>query len=109
MMACRSPVELWPPSIAVSEPNGYGPGSFPEEPNVMGTRGCDGDTTVMGMPYCGPWTKLRLVVEASMLASHSALCGATGKFAMGVFQTLSAGKTGQLAAPGTGVPAEATP
>src|ERR1039458_9186497 len=43
-----------------------------------------------------------------MLASHSALCGSTGKFAMGVFQTLSAGNMGQLGAPGRGVPADAT-
>ena len=41
-----------------------------------------------------------------MLASHSALWGSTGKPAMGVFQTLSAGNTGQLGAPGTGVPAD---
>ena len=44
-----------------------------------------------------------------MLASHCALCGSTGRFAMGVFQTLSAGNMGQLGAPGTGVPADATP
>ena len=43
-----------------------------------------------------------------MLASHSALWGSTGRSAMGVFQTLSAGKMGQLGAPGSGVPAEAT-
>src|ERR1039458_4549566 len=43
-----------------------------------------------------------------MLASHAALCGLTGKFAMGVFQTLSVGKMGQLGAPGTGVLADAT-
>jgi len=28
MMAWRSPVEFWPPSIGVSDPNGYGPGSL---------------------------------------------------------------------------------
>ena len=44
-----------------------------------------------------------------MLASHSALWGSTGRSAMGVFQTLSAGNIGQLGAPGRGVPAEATP
>ena len=44
-----------------------------------------------------------------MLASHCALCGSTGRSAMGVFQTLSAGNMGQSGAPGTGVPAEATP
>ncbi len=44
-----------------------------------------------------------------MLANHWALCESTGRFAMGVFQTLSAGNTGQLGAPGTGVPADATP
>ncbi len=43
-----------------------------------------------------------------MLASHCALIGLTGRFVMGVFQTLSAGNIGQLGAPGTGVPAEAT-
>ena len=42
-----------------------------------------------------------------MLASHAALCGLTGRFAMGVFQTLSAGNMGQSGAPGTGVPADA--
>ena len=45
---------------------------------------------------------------AFILASHCVLCGFTGKFAIGVFQTLSAGNMGQLAAPGTGVPADAT-
>ena len=44
----------------------------------------------------------------SMLAIQAALFGSTGRFAMGVFQTLSAGNIGQLGAPGTGVPAEAT-
>ena len=42
-----------------------------------------------------------------MLASHAALLGSTGKSAMAVFHTLSAGNIGQLGAPGTGVPAEA--
>ena len=44
-----------------------------------------------------------------MAASHCELCGSTGRFATGVFQTLSAGKIGQLGAPGDGVPADATP
>ena len=43
-----------------------------------------------------------------MAASHCALCGSTGRLAMGVFQTLSAGNIGQLGAPGNGVPADAT-
>ena len=47
MMAWRSPV---PPSICVSGPNGYGPGSFPDDPNVRGMNACPGGTTVMGMP-----------------------------------------------------------
>ncbi len=42
-----------------------------------------------------------------MAANHCALCGSTGRFAIGVFQTLSAGNTGQLGAPGTGVLANA--
>ena len=44
---------------------------------------------------------------ASMLANQAALCGFTGRLAMGVFQTLSAGNMGQFGAPGSGVPAEA--
>ena len=44
---------------------------------------------------------------ASMLAIQAALCGFTGRLAIGVFQTLSAGNMGQFGAPGTGVPAEA--
>src|SRR5271170_4902703 len=43
-----------------------------------------------------------------MLASHAALWESTGSPVMGVFQTLSAGNIGQLGAPGTGVPADAT-
>ena len=43
-----------------------------------------------------------------MLANQAALFGLTGNSAIGVFQTLSAGNIGQLGAPGTGVPAEAT-
>ena len=39
-----------------------------------------------------------------MADSHSALYGETGKLLTGVFQTLSAGNTGQLVAPGIGVP-----
>jgi hypothetical protein len=46
-------------------------------------------------------------VDASMLASHAALLGLTGRPEMSVFQTLSAGNMGQLGAPGTGVPADA--
>jgi hypothetical protein len=46
-------------------------------------------------------------VLASMLASQFALCGFTGRLAMGVFQTLSAGNMGQFGAPGSGVPAKA--
>ena len=76
---------------------------------MMGTSGCDGDTTVKGRPYVGPKTKWMFVVEVSMLASHAVLCELTGRFAMGVFQTLSAGNIGQLGAPGTGVPGDATP
>ena len=60
-----------------------------------------------GMPNVGPNTKWMFVATLFMLASHVALCGLTGRFAMGVFQTLSAGKMGQLGAPGKGVPAEA--
>lgn len=44
---------------------------------------------------------------ASMLANQLALCGFTGRLAMGVFQTLSAGNMGQFGAPGSGVPAKA--
>ena len=44
-----------------------------------------------------------------MAASHCALSGLTGKFATGVFNTLSGGNTSQLVAPGNGVPADATP
>ena len=40
------------------------------------------------------------------LRRASALWGSTGKPAMGVFQTLSAGNTRALGAPGTGVPAD---
>src|ERR1700722_3208549 len=40
-----------------------------------------------------------------MLASHAALCGATGSAEMSVFQTLSAGNSGQPGAPGTAGPA----
>src|ERR1700734_3652793 len=54
-------------------------------------------------PKCG-W---RFVVPASMLASQAPLCGFTGRLAMGVFHTLSAGNIGQFGAPGNGVPAEA--
>jgi hypothetical protein len=43
------------------------------------------------------------VVDESMLRSHCALRGFTGSLAMSVFQTLSAGNIGQLAAPGTTV------
>src|SRR5271156_3273081 len=42
-----------------------------------------------------------------MLAIQAALCAFTGRLAIGVFQTLSAGNMGQSGAPGTGVPAEA--
>src|SRR5580693_7578691 len=73
----------------------------------MGTSGCDGDTTSKGMPNVGPNTKWMFVATLFMLASHVALCGFTGRFAIGVFQTLSDGKMGQLGAPGKGVPAEA--
>ena len=47
MMAWRSPVEAWPPSIGVLALNGYGPGSLSSAYwNVTGTCGCEGDTTV---------------------------------------------------------------
>ena len=39
----------------------------------------------------------------------AALCGSTGRPEMSVFQTSSAGNMGQLGAPGTGEPADATP
>jgi hypothetical protein len=42
-----------------------------------------------------------------MLAIHAALCGSTGSLEMLVFQTLSAGNRGHLAAPGTFGPAGA--
>ena len=88
---------------------GVGPGSlWLANWNVIGTSGCDGDTTVNGMPNVGPKTKWMLVAALSMLAVHAALCGLTGRFAMGVFQTLSAGKIGQLGRPGSGMPADAT-
>ena len=74
---------------------------------MIGTSGCDGDTTSKGIPKVGPNTKWMFVAALFMLATHVGLCGFTGRFAMGVFQTLSAGKTGQLGAPGKGVPAEA--
>src|ERR1700722_13964764 len=43
-----------------------------------------------------------------MLASQAALCGSTGSREMSVFHTLLAGNSGQLAAPGTVVPAGVT-
>ncbi|HEY5384546.1 MAG TPA: hypothetical protein VIJ56_04865 [Acidimicrobiales bacterium] len=42
-----------------------------------------------------------------MLDNQAALLELTGNPAMGVFHTLSVGNTGQLGAPGTGVPADA--
>jgi hypothetical protein len=44
-----------------------------------------------------------------MLAVQAALWGSTGNPATSVFQTLSAGNTEQLGAPGSGDPAEAVP
>ena len=41
-----------------------------------------------------------------MLASHCGAVTSTGNDEMSVFQTLSTGNIGQLAAPGSGVPAE---
>ena len=55
----------------------------------------------------GPKSGWRSVEALSMLASHAALCESTGRLEMSVFQTLSAGYTGQFGAPGTGVPAAA--
>ena len=43
-----------------------------------------------------------------MLASQAALCESTGSREMSVFHTLLAGNSGQLAAPGTVVPAGVT-
>ncbi len=44
-----------------------------------------------------------------MLANQAALWASTGSPEMSVFHTLSAGKTGQPGAPGSGLPAEAAP
>ena len=72
-------------------------------------RGHDGVGHAVGVGGSpeGPKSGWRFVVALSMLASHAALCGSTGRLAIGVFQTLSAGNIGQLGAPGTGVPADA--
>src|SRR5665213_2746345 len=51
MIACRSPIAPCPPSMGVSAPNGYGPGSLSLGYwNVTFTFGWPGATTGYGMP-----------------------------------------------------------
>jgi len=53
--------------------------------------------------------RLEVVVELSMRRAIGPLCGSTGMFAMGVFQTLSLGTPDSSAAPRHGVLPDATP
>src|SRR5438270_2119734 len=68
----------------------------------MYSVGCVSSTTAKGSPYGGaPKSGWRLVVEASIEASHASLFAFTGSFVISMFHMLSAGKTVQLV-PGMG-------
>src|SRR5262245_29360980 len=104
MIACLSES----PSIGVSGPNGYGPGSLSSAYwNVTETFGCDDGTTMYGMPYgieppLGPKSGCRCFDDADIEASHAALCRFTGNFVMSARHTLFEGKTLHDGAPGGG-------
>ena len=109
MMAWRSPVAFWPPSIGVSAPKGYGPLSLSAAyRKLTATNGCVGDDDGERDPVRGPTGRPRTrspdggsSSTATSSASHAAQCGSTGRLVIGVFQTLSAGNIGQFGAPGT--------
>src|SRR5437870_3863621 len=107
MIACRSPPAFMPPSIGVSDPNGYGPLSL-SLAYVKWTRtlGCDPATVVYGIPYGkppdGPKSGWRSVLDALVERSQAALCLFTGRCETSACQTLFAGKTWHLGAPGGG-------
>lgn len=106
MMACWSPPLPAPPSMGVSGPNGYGPGSLSDAYwKVMLTFGWLELVTTNGMPYGtevpeSPKSGWINRLGPPVLAIQAALCGSTGSFLMSVFQTLFAGNTGHPAMPG---------
>src|SRR5437763_15720020 len=104
MMAWRSPVAFFPPSIGVSVPNGYGPLSLSLAYwKCTRTFGWESPTTVYGMPYGnppdGPKSGCRSVLPADMDRSHAAECRFTGSLEMSACQTLFAGNTRQFGRP----------
>src|SRR5581483_4428783 len=110
--ACRSPVLPLPPSIGVSGPRGYGPGSLsPAYWKVTGTFWCEESTSWKGMPYGteppeGPQSGWMSCDGPPLEAIHAALWESTGSPLMSVFQTLSAGSAGH--GPMLGEPVAAT-
>ena len=109
MMAWRSPVDCAPPSMGVSGPNGYGPGSLSRRtgtsrspaagratPPCRGCRrGCSGRPKARS-PGAGWWWRCPCWPSTPRCGDRRAV----GE--MLVFHTLSAGNIGQLGAPGSG-------
>src|SRR4029450_12038473 len=101
-IACRSPVELLPPSIGAFNGTAYGPGSLSSQyKNVAGYFVCAPVTVTNGMPIgppshtpapesaCNPRdTPIVVTIELEL--------DRTGRVSTGVFQMLSAGRTEQL-------------
>src|SRR5436190_14292947 len=99
-MACRSPVELLPPSIGAVNGIAYGPGSLSSAyENVAGYFVCVPGTVMKGMPIGPPfhvpdpksaWTRVFAPIVLIMDDEFES----TGSVSTGVFQMLSAGSTG---------------
>src|SRR5436305_14680319 len=112
MIACRSPSDARPPSIATFAGIGYGPRSLSlAYSKRTRTFGCERPTTVIGIPIGAPsqrpepksaWRPVEVPIEA-MIAAESA---ATGSRSTRRFHGFEAGKAGQPASFG-GAGAEA--
>lgn len=102
-MACWSPPLPAPPSIGVSGPNGYGPGSLSDAYwKVMLIFGWLEFVTMKGIPYGidvpeSPKSGWMSRPGPPLFEIHAALWLSTGRLDISVFQMSSAGKTGHPA------------
>ena len=107
-ITCRSPLELYPPSIGTSRGSGYGPLSDSDAYwKVTGTLRVLDPTTANGIPIGSPsynpepksgWTGSFRPMLAMIAAEFSATESRSTRWFHGLF----AGNTGQLGAPGSG-------
>src|SRR4029453_14781785 len=108
MIACRSPSESSPPSMATPFGIGYGPGSLSSSYwKSTGEVACEESTTVIGIPTGPPsqspdpksaGTGSRAPIDRTIFREFER----TGSLPTGLFQTFVPGKRGQVGASGSG-------